>query len=95
MPADGLYLLDCRRGSDAKRAIMFFKNMQPGHNDFQTPDDIVDLGETRHDGLLGVWETGTTQCTQHGFFFHSSIAYVAVILRLTVINLQRPLSAAE
>jgi hypothetical protein len=62
MPADGLYLLDCRRGSDAKRALMFFKNMQPGANDFQTPDAIVDLGITRSDGTLDVWETATTQC---------------------------------
>jgi hypothetical protein len=42
---------------------MFFRNMKPGSNDFQTPDDIVDLGETRSDGNLGIWENATTQST--------------------------------
>ena len=41
---------------------MFFKNFNIGFNDFETPDGIVNLGETSSDGRLGIWETGTTQC---------------------------------
>jgi hypothetical protein len=62
MPVDGLCLLNCRRGSDAERALIFFNHMQPGGNDFQTPDAVVDIGITCSDGNLDIWETATTQC---------------------------------
>ena len=62
MPRDGLYLCDSFRGNDGKRTLLFYNNMQPGANDFQTPDAIVDLDVVSSGGELAVWETGTTQC---------------------------------
>lgn len=62
MPRDGLYLCDSFRGDEGKRNLLFFKDMQPGANDFQTPDAIVDLDVVHPNRALGIWETGTPQC---------------------------------
>jgi hypothetical protein len=62
MPPDGIYLCDSFRGNEGKRSLLFYDGMQPGANDFRTPDAIVDLDVVRSDGTLNAWETGTTQC---------------------------------
>jgi len=60
---DGVYFLDCARGSDAKTALGFYKNLVPFHNENQFPDSITDLSGINHGGGFGVWELGTEQCT--------------------------------
>ena len=54
--SDGIYFLDCARGSEAKSTLAFYNNLIPFGNDGQFPNAISDIEAGFH-----IWEVGNTE----------------------------------